>query len=234
MKVGIVGSGLVGSSAAYAIVMSGAASELVLIDLNQKLARAHAEDILHATPFAAMVRISAGDYEQLAGARAVVLACGVNQRPGESRLDLLGRNAAVFAQVVPQVVKYAPDAILVVTSNPVDIMTEVVTRLADVPPGHVVGTGTILDTARFRTLLGEHVGVAPHSYMPMCWANTAIQRCWSGLAPPWAACRWKSSPSRLAGRLRPKSAPASTTECGTPHIGSSRAKARRIMASALA
>jgi L-lactate dehydrogenase len=163
MKVGIVGSGLVGSSAAYAIVMSGAASELVLIDLNQKLARAHAEDILHATPFAAMVRISAGDYEQLAGARAVVLACGVNQRPGESRLDLLGRNAAVFAQVVPQVVKYAPDAILVVTSNPVDIMTEVVTRLADVPPGHVVGTGTILDTARFRTLLGEHVGVAPHS-----------------------------------------------------------------------
>lgn len=163
MKVGIVGSGLVGSSAAYAVVMSGSASELVLIDLNEKLARAQAEDILHATPFAAPVRISAGGYEQLAGAGAVVLACGVGQRPGEGRLELLERNAAVFKQVVGRVVEHASDAVLVVTSNPVDIMTEVVCRISSLPAGRVFGTGTILDTARFRTLLAEHVAVAPHS-----------------------------------------------------------------------
>lgn len=163
MKVGIVGSGQVGSSAAYAIVMSGAASEVVLVDINEKLARAHAEDILHATPFAASARVWAGGYDQLDGAQAVVLCCGVGQRPGESRMQLLERNAHVFQQVVPNVVSRAPAAVLLVTSNPVDIMTEVVVRIARLRPGQVLGTGTILDTARFRTLLGEHVGVASNS-----------------------------------------------------------------------
>jgi len=163
MKVGIVGSGLVGSSAAYATVMTGAASEVVLIDLNHKLAQAHAEDILHATPFTEPVRIGAGDYGDLDGAGAVVLCCGVAQRPGETRLQLLERNAAVFRQVVGQVMTHAPEAVLIVASNPVDIMTEVVSRLAQLPAGRVIGTGTILDTARFRTLVGEHIGVAPHS-----------------------------------------------------------------------
>lgn len=163
MKVGIVGSGAVGSSAAYAMVMSGAASEVVLVDVNEKLARAQAEDILNATPFAAPVRVSAGGYGQLAGARAVVLACGVSQRPKESRLHLLARNAAIFRQVVAEVVEHVPQAVLVVASNPVDIMTDVVCRLSALPPGRVLGTGTILDTARFRTMLGEHLGVAPQS-----------------------------------------------------------------------
>jgi L-lactate dehydrogenase len=163
MKVGIVGSGMVGSSSAYALVMSGAASEVVLVDLNEKLAQAHAEDILHATPFAAAVRISAGQYAQLAGAHAVILCCGVGQRPGETRLQLLERNALVFAQVVPQVVSAAPNAILIVATNPVDVMTDVVTKIAPPPRSHVVGSGTILDTARFRTLLGEHLDISPRS-----------------------------------------------------------------------
>lgn len=163
MKVGIVGSGMVGSSTAYALVMSGAASEVVLVDLDEKLAQAHAEDILHATPFAASVRISAGQYAQLEGAHAVILCCGVGQRPGETRLQLLERNALVFAQVVPQVVYAAPNAILIVATNPVDVMTDVVTQIAPLPKGRVVGSGTILDTARFRTLLGEHLGISPRS-----------------------------------------------------------------------
>ena len=163
MKVGILGSGAVGSSAAYAMVMSGAASEVVLVDLNEKLARAQAEDILDATPFASPVRISAGGYSQLAEAEAVVLACGVGQRPGETRLELLARNATVFKQVVVQVVEHAPNAILIVATNPVDIMTDVTCRLSALPAGRVFGTGTILDTARFRNMLGEHVGVAPQS-----------------------------------------------------------------------
>jgi len=163
MKIGIVGCGLVGSTAAYAMALEGAARDLVLIDLNPAVARAHAEDILHATPFASPVRIAAGDYPDLRGAEAVVLACGVAQRPGETRLQLLERNAEVFRKVLARVMESAPSAILVVASNPVDVMTQVVTRVSGHPAGRVIGSGTILDTARFRALLGEHLGVAPQS-----------------------------------------------------------------------
>jgi L-lactate dehydrogenase len=101
MKVGIVGAGMVGSAAANALVMRGAASELVLIDRDAKRARAEAEDILHAVPFAHITRVRAGDYADLVGSGAVILAAGVSQRPGETRLELLERNAEVFADVVP-------------------------------------------------------------------------------------------------------------------------------------
>src|SRR5512133_1081451 len=163
MKVGIVGSGFVGSTAAYAMVLQGAASEIVLVDANESLARAQAEDILHATPFARAIRVSAGQYKDLAGAGVVVLACGVGQAPGETRLQLLQRNLKVFEQVTPQVTRHASGAVLLVASNPVDVITHVVTKLADCARGRVFGSGTMLDTARFRTLLGEHLGVAPHS-----------------------------------------------------------------------
>lgn len=163
MKVAIVGCGAVGSSAAYAIVLSGAASEVVMVDINEKLARAQAEDILHATPFVRPVRIAAGGYPQLAGSDIVVLCCGTGQRPGESRLELLSRNAAIFNDVVARVIAHAPQAILMVATNPVDIMTLMVSRFAGLPEGRVFGTGTVLDTARFRTLLAEHIGVSVQS-----------------------------------------------------------------------
>jgi L-lactate dehydrogenase len=163
MKVGIIGCGAVGSTAAYAMALQGTASEIVLIDLNLKLARAQAEDILHATPFASPVRILAGDYPDLAGAGVVVLACGVAQRPGETRLQLMERNVQVFRKVVPSVLAHAPDSLLLVAANPVDLLTCVVTRLSGLAEGRVIGSGTVLDTARFRVLLGEHLGVAPHS-----------------------------------------------------------------------
>jgi L-lactate dehydrogenase len=163
MKVGIIGAGNVGSSAAYAMALRGAASEIVLVDANAALAEAHAEDILHATPFAAPVRVGAGDVESLAGARVVVLTAGVGQKPGETRLALLGRNADVFRAIIPDVRRVAPDALLVVATNPVDVMTDVATRISGLPPERVIGSGTILDTARFRALLGDHLDVAPHS-----------------------------------------------------------------------
>ncbi len=163
MKVGIVGCGFVGSTAAYTLVLRGLVSELVLIDINAKAAQAHAEDILHATPFARAVRVAAGDYSLLDHADVVILTCGVGQRPGETRLHLLERNAAVFSTVVGQVLRYAKDAILLVASNPVDIMTHVTLKLSGLPSERVIGSGTILDTARFRALLGEHLGVSPNS-----------------------------------------------------------------------
>jgi L-lactate dehydrogenase len=163
MKAGIVGCGFVGSTAAYTLVLKGLVSELVLIDVIAKVAQAHAEDILHATPFARAVRVVAGDYSLLEGADVVILCCGVGQRQGETRLQLLERNSAIFSVVVGQVLRYAKAPILLVASNPVDIMTHVTVRLSRLPPEKVIGSGTILDTARFRALLGEHLGVSPSS-----------------------------------------------------------------------
>jgi L-lactate dehydrogenase len=148
------------------MVMRGVGQEIVLIDRNAELADAQARDILHATPFAYPVPVRAGGYAEARGAGIVVLAAGANQLPGESRLALLTRNAAVFAEIVPQVLAVAPDALLLVASNPVDIVTWIVSRLAaraGVPAGRVIGSGTILDTARFRALLGQHFGLSPKS-----------------------------------------------------------------------
>lgn len=163
MKIGVVGCGFVGSSGAFAIALEGKANELILVDLNADLARAHAEDILHATPFSKPIRVAAGDYKMLRGANMVVLACGVGQKPGETRLQLLQRNVKVFQDVVPRVLEHTPDTILLIVSNPVDIMTQVVTKIFGLPTQRVIGSGTILDTARFRTLLAEHLSIAPHS-----------------------------------------------------------------------
>jgi L-lactate dehydrogenase len=162
LKIGIVGAGLVGSTAAYAMVMSGVGRQIVLVDRNEERARAEADDLLHAVPFAHPLDVLAGDYTDLAGARVVVLTAGVGQRPGETRLELLGRNAAVFREVVPAVLDEAPDAVLVVATNPVDVMTHLAARYAaerGVGPGRVLGSGTTLDTARFRALLGRRLGV---------------------------------------------------------------------------
>jgi len=168
VKVGVVGCGHVGGTAAFAMALRGTASEVVLVDINPDLARAQAEDILHAASFGPPVRVRSGGYDQLSGAAAVVLACGVGQRPGESRLELLGRNVAVFREVLPPVLADAGAPILLVATNPVDVMTQVVTLLSGLPAGRVIGTGTILDTARFRALLGHHLEVAPlsiHAYV---------------------------------------------------------------------
>lgn len=168
MKIGIVGTGFVGSTAAYAIVLQGAASEIVLIDINQQLAEAQAEDIRHAIPWAHQIKVTTGGYADLVGAGAVILACGVSQKEGETRLQLLDRNAKIFRDVIPPIISAAPQAVLVVASNPVDIITHLVTCLTDLPAIRVLGSGTILDTARFRSLLGEHLHVAPgsvHAYV---------------------------------------------------------------------
>jgi L-lactate dehydrogenase len=171
MKIGIVGCGMVGSTCAYALVMSGVGREIVLVDLKRSRAEAEANDIYHAVPFAHPLIVRAGDYADLAGARVVVIAGGVAQSPGETRLQLLQRNADVFREIVPAVLRHAPEAVLLVVTNPVDIMTHLAAQFASdygVPLTRVIGSGTTLDTARFRTLLGRHFGVDPqhvHAYV---------------------------------------------------------------------
>lgn len=163
MKVAIIGAGAVGSAAANALVLDGTAQDIVLIDLDADRARAEASDIAHAAPFASTARVTSGAWSAVAGAGVVVLTAGVAQAPGESRLDLLGRNAAVFKSVLAEVKTYAPDAILIVATNPVDVMTAIAVRLSGKPETRVIGTGTILDTARFRALLSDHLGIAARS-----------------------------------------------------------------------
>jgi L-lactate dehydrogenase len=145
--------------------MSGVGREIVLVDLNRARAEAEANDIYHAVPFANPLTIRAGDYPDLAGAHVVVIAGGVAQKPGETRLQLLKRNADVFRQIVPSVLRHAPHTVLLVVTNPVDIMTHLAAHFAaefGVPSSRVIGSGTTLDTARFRALLGRHFNVDPH------------------------------------------------------------------------
>ena len=156
---------MVGSTCAYALVMSGVGREIVLVDINRARAEAEANDIYHAVPFAHPLRVYPGEYSNLAGAQVVIIAGGVAQKPGETRLQLLHRNAEVFQQIVPSILERAPEAILLVVTNPVDIMTHLAAHFAaefGLPPSRVIGSGTTLDTARFRTLLGSHFGVDPH------------------------------------------------------------------------
>lgn len=185
MKVSVVGAGMVGASAAFAMVMRGAASEVVLVDRSRALAEAQAQDILHATPFAYPARVYAGDWADIAGSGVVVLAAGVSQKPGETRLELLARNEAVFADIVPRVLEAAPDTVLLIATNPVDIMTAIATRLSGLSPSRVVGSGTILDTARYRALLGEFLGISPKSVHAwvlgehgdsevLCWSSASV------------------------------------------------------------
>ena len=162
MKIGIVGSGLVGSTAAFAMVMQGVGREIVLVDLDKERAKAEADDIYHAVPFAEPMNIVGGGYDLLEDARVVIIAAGVSQKEGETRLELLGRNARVFQNVIPSVLDVAPDAVLVIATNPVDIMTHLAARYANrfgVHSSRVVGSGTMLDTARFRSLLARHIGM---------------------------------------------------------------------------
>jgi len=163
MKIGIVGAGMVGSSAGFALAIAGYANEIVFVDKNEALAVAQAEDISHAVPFMSATRVRAGGYADLAGAGIVVLSAGVGQRPGEGRLELLERNAAVIRSIVSEILAVVPDPILLVAANPVDIITHIAAKISGLPRHRVIGSGTILDTARFRSLLARHIEISPQS-----------------------------------------------------------------------
>ena len=164
MKVAIIGAGMVGSAAGFALILKRGSRRSLSLSISTRRARAaEAEDIAHAVPFSAPAVVRHGGYAEIAGSGVVILACGVSQKPGETRLALLERNAEVFRAVVGEVMAVCPDAVLLIASNPVDIMGQITARMSGLPPGRVIGSGTILDTARFRWLLGRHLGISSNS-----------------------------------------------------------------------
>jgi L-lactate dehydrogenase len=176
-KVGLIGTGMVGASFAYSLMQRGLATELVLIDRDTARAEGEAMDLQHGLPFVRNMRIRAGDYPDLADADVIVICAGANQKPGETRLDLLTKNAGVFRQIVPRVLEVNHAGIIVIATNPVDILTQIGAEIAGLGSGRVIGSGTILDTARFRTLLGAHYGVDPrsvHAYIVGEHGDTAV------------------------------------------------------------
>jgi L-lactate dehydrogenase len=162
-RVAIIGAGNVGATFAYALLLSGLAAEIVLIDANQKKAEGEAMDLNHTVPLVRPARIWAGSYADCAGAAVTVVTAGSAQKPGETRLDLLKRNTEIFRSIVGSVVENNPQGLLLIATNPVDVLTYISWRLSGLPPERVIGSGTILDTARFRYLLSQYFDVDPRS-----------------------------------------------------------------------
>ncbi len=162
-KVTIIGAGMVGSTIAYSLVMRDSAEEIAMIDINQKLVESQVMDLQHAVPFVGQTKIKAGNYEDCADSRVAIITCGAAQKKGETRLDLVGKNAQIIKQVVPQIFKQNPDIVLVMVTNPVDVLTRLAISLFPEKQDQIVGSGTMLDSARFRHLIGEKMNINPKS-----------------------------------------------------------------------
>ena len=162
-KVSIIGCGNVGMRYAYSMIIKGAARELVLVDYNKKKAEGEAMDLSHGAPYVSPVNIYAGDYPDTADSDLVVITAGRGQKPGETRIDLVKGNSEILKSIVPQVVKYSPKAIILVAANPVDILSYITYKISGKPASEVIGSGTVLDSARFRYLIGRHCNVDSRS-----------------------------------------------------------------------
>lgn len=155
-KVTIIGTGSVGSTIAYTLAVTGQVSEIIMIDVNNEKALGEALDIRQGTPFCSACSVYAGSYRDAEGSNIVVITSGIARKPGQSRLDLAQTNVNIMKSIIPQITKYAPDAKYIVVSNPVDILTYVFCKHSDLPESHIIGSGTILDTARLRARLAEY------------------------------------------------------------------------------
>ena len=162
-KAAIIGCGFVGSASAFALMQSGLFSELVLIDYDKEKAEGEALDISHGLPFAKQMNIYAGDYCDISDASIVIVTAGAGQKPGETRLDLVKKNVGIFKSIIPEIVRYNRDGIILVVANPVDILTFTAAKLSGFAKNRVFGSGTVLDTARLKYLLGEHLGIDSRS-----------------------------------------------------------------------
>ena len=181
-KAAVIGCGFVGSATAFTLMQSRLFSELVLLDVNMEKADGEAKDIAHGIPFAGQMKIYAGTYDDAADAAIIIITAGANQKPGETRLDLVQKNTAIYQSIIPEIVKRDFGGILLIVSNPVDILTYVALKLSGLPENRVLGSGTVLDTARLKYALGEHLGVdsrSVHSFIIGEHGDSEIAA-WSG------------------------------------------------------
>ncbi|WP_322906053.1 L-lactate dehydrogenase [Paenibacillus campi] len=162
-RVVVIGTGAVGATTAYTLLLRNRMSELVFIDANHDRALGEALDMNHGLPFVGGVKLWAGDYSDCEDADIIIIAAGSNQRPGETRIDLLNRNAAIFDDIIKNITKYNNHGILLIATNPVDILSYVSWKKSGWPANRVIGSGTLLDSARFRYLIGKHKGIDPRS-----------------------------------------------------------------------
>lgn len=162
-KVTIIGAGMVGSTIAHSLVMKEIAEEIALIDINEKLVEAQVMDLQHAVPFAGQTYVHVGNYDDCRDSAVAIVTCGIAQKEGETRLDLVEKNASVMRKIIPQIFEKNPDIVLVMVTNPVDILTKLAIDMFPDKKDHILGTGTLLDSARFRHLLGQKLDINPKS-----------------------------------------------------------------------
>ncbi len=158
-KISIVGTGSVGSTIAYTLTVMGIASEIVMIDINNEKALGEALDIRQGTPFCGACSIYAGDYRDAVNSDIVILTSGIARKPGQTRLELAQTNVNITKSIIPEITKYAPNAVYIIVSNPVDILTYTFNKFSNIPENHIIGSGTILDTARLRARLAEYYNI---------------------------------------------------------------------------
>lgn len=158
-KCGVIGVGFVGATSAFTLATSGLFSEVTLVDMNTKKAEAEAADINHGISFSKPCFVRAGDYRDLSECGLIVIAAGANQKPGETRVELLGRNRVIMKAIIESIMAVNKYAILLIVSNPVDVLTYMAQKLSGLPVGRVIGSGTVLDTARLKYLVGQHLSV---------------------------------------------------------------------------
>lgn len=158
-KCAVIGCGYVGATSAFAIMEGGIFSEIVLIDVNTQKAKGEEMDLNHGMPLAKPARIYVGDYDDIADCALVIIAAGANQKAGETRIDLVHKNTAIFKTILTEIMKRNRDCILLIVTNPVDVLTYATLKITGFPPSRVIGSGTVLDTARFKYLIGEHLSV---------------------------------------------------------------------------
>ena len=162
-KVAMIGCGFVGSASAFSLMQSGLFSEMVMIDADHDKAEGEALDISHGVPFARPMKIYAGDYDDIVDAAIIIITAGANQKPGETRLDLIKKNISIFKNIIPEISKRNCQGILLIVANPVDILTYTAVQLSGFPENRVIGSGTVLDTARLKEMLGSHLEVDSRS-----------------------------------------------------------------------
>lgn len=162
-KVTIIGAGMVGSTAAYGLIASDITEEIAILDLNEKLAKAQVMDLQHSVPFWGYTDVKVGNYKDIRDSKVVIITCGSAQKEGETRLDLLSKNAKIIKEIMPKIFKENPRVIVIMVTNPVDILTNIAIKMFPDKEQQIFGSGTVLDTARFRLILGEKINVNPES-----------------------------------------------------------------------